>query len=77
MDPPVTMKALLIFLKTKTADLRILETRGFSMATTKIKEGRKMPTVATTAPEKPYNCQPINVAVDRTGPGVNCPTAIV
>src|SRR5690606_30806822 len=57
-----------------TLDLRILGTRGFKMAT-KTKDGRKIPTVAAIAPKKPPNCQPMNVAVDKTGPGVNCPTA--
>lgn len=55
-------------------DFRIFGISGLSIAT-KMKEGRKIPTVAAIAPQNPFNYQPINVAVDKTGPGVNCPTA--
>ncbi len=35
-----------------------------------------MPIVAASAPPHPPSRQPINVAAENTGPGVNCPTAI-
>src|SRR5271157_2006066 len=47
---------------------------GASIATYK-NEGRKMATVATAAPGGPPRMYPMNVAVDSTGPGVNCPIA--
>ena len=40
----------------------------------KTNDGPKMPSVATNAPPNPARCQPMNVAVVNTGPGVNCPT---
>ena len=52
----------------------IFGTNGFKIPT-KIKDGKNIPIVATKAPQKPFNCQPKNVAVDNTGPGVNCPNA--
>ncbi len=57
------------------ADLLSLGMYGLSKATNK-NEGRKMPTVAAMAPGSPAICQPINVAAEKTGPGVNWPTAI-
>jgi hypothetical protein len=45
-------------------------TRGLSKATNK-NEGRKIPTVAAIEPVTPPICQPINVAEEKTGPGVN------
>ena len=50
-------------------DFLILGIKGFKINTNK-NEGRKIPTVAARAPVKPFICQPINVAVDKTGPGV-------
>ena len=47
-------------------------TRSTSAANTN--DGPKIPTVATTAPANPLRCQPMKVAVVKTGPGVNCPT---
>lgn len=44
-------------------------------APTKMKEGRKMAMVATTAPGTPARTQPMKVAVVKTGPGVNWPMA--
>ena len=68
-----------IFSASKNADIifdfLIFGIKGLSTATNR-NEGRKIPTVAAIAPQKPFNCQPIKVAVDKTGPGVNCPTAI-
>ena len=58
----------------KILDFRIFGTNGFKMET-KMKEGRKIQIVAAIAPQKPPSCQPIKVAVDKTGPGVNWPTA--
>lgn len=55
-------------------DFLILEMIGFRMATSK-NEGMNIPNVASIAPQKPFNCQPINVVVDKTNPGVNCPIA--
>ncbi len=55
-------------------DFRILGINGFN-SSTKRKEGRKMPIVAASAPAIPFICQPMKVAVDKTGPGVICPTA--
>lgn len=58
-----------IFTASKNAamifDFRILGMSGFKIAT-KMKEGRKIPIVAAIAPQNPFNCQPINVAVDKT-----------
>ena len=48
---------------------------GLSKAT-KRNEGRNIPIVAAMAPCTPPICQPMNVADENTGPGVNCPTAI-
>ncbi len=48
---------------------------GLRSATNK-KEGRNMPMVAATAPDTPPICQPIKVADENTGPGVNWPTAM-
>ena len=56
-------------------DLRNFNTRGLRKATNK-KEGKNMPTVAAIAPGRPAICQPIKVAEEKTGPGVNCPTAM-
>lgn len=47
---------------------------GLSKAT-KINEGRKIPSVAAITPQNPLSCQPINVAVDKSEPGVNYSTA--
>src|SRR5271157_321779 len=57
-----------------TADLR---SRGISgpLTATSTNPGKKIPTVATTAPIQPATTYPIKVAVVNTGPGVNCPTA--
>jgi hypothetical protein len=60
----VSKKALMIL------DFRNRGIKGFSNATNK-KEGRNIPTVAATAPPGPPNCHPINVADEKTGPGVN------
>ncbi len=57
-----------------TFDFRILGINGFKIRT-KRNEGRKIPMVAAIAPVTPFICQPIKVAVDKTGPGVICPTA--
>jgi hypothetical protein len=35
-----------------------------------------MAKVETTAPDRPLIWYPINVTDEKTGPGVNCPTAI-
>jgi hypothetical protein len=51
-------------------EVRKRGTRGLRRAT-KRKDGRKMATVATTAPGKPAMRYPINVEVESTGPGVN------
>lgn len=56
------------------ADFRILGMYGFKSNTNR-NEGKNMPMVAANAPASPFICHPINVAVDRTGPGVICPTA--
>ena len=50
-------------------------THGLVMPT-KTKDGKKMATVATTAPETPASRYPMKVAVLNTGPGVNCPMAM-
>jgi len=42
---------------------------------TKTKAGKKIPTVAASAPGAPSRRYPIKVAVVKTGPGVTCPTA--
>ena len=55
-------------------DFLIFGMIGLRMATN-INEGRNIPIVAAIAPQNPLSCQPINVAVESTGPGVNCPTA--
>ena len=56
-------------------DLLSFGINGFNRATNK-KEGRKIPMVAAMAPPAPPICQPMKVAEEKTGPGVNCPTAI-
>lgn len=48
---------------------------GLSSATNK-NEGRNIPIVAAIAPDAPPIRQPINVADEKTGPAVNCPTAM-
>ncbi len=57
------------------------EPRNFGMSgllsITKMKEGRKTPMVATAAPGNPSKTYPIKVAVERMGPGVNWPMAMV
>ncbi len=58
-----------------TVDLLNTGIKGFNNFT-KTKDGKKIPTVAAMAPLIPPICQPINVAEEKTGPGVNCPTAI-
>jgi len=55
-------------------DFLIFGIKGFKTKTNK-KEGRNIPMVAAIAPVIPFICQPIKVAVDKTGPGVICPTA--
>ena len=63
-----------IFMVSKKADINLdflsLGIRGFKKATNK-NEGRKIPRVAAAAPPIPLICQPINVAEEKTGPGVN------
>ncbi|HTS45430.1 MAG TPA: hypothetical protein VMH01_13615 [Puia sp.] len=54
---------------------RSLGINGLRKATNR-KDGRKMPAVAAIAPPIPLICHPINVADEKTGPGVNWPTAI-
>ena len=54
----------------KIFDFLSLGKRGLRRAT-KRKEGRKIPSVARREPVIPPICHPINVAVERTGPGVN------
>ena len=56
-------------------DRRIRGNSGFDKATN-TKEGRNTANVAITAPSSPFICQPINVTDEKTGPGVNCPTAM-
>lgn len=58
-----------------TGELRM---RGISgpLIATKTNAGRKMPTVAITAPTGPASRKPMNVAVVKTGPGVTWPIAI-
>ena len=46
------------------------------LTATSTNEGRKMATVASTAPGRPASTKPMKVAVVNTGPGVTCPTAI-
>ena len=46
------------------------------LSSTKMKEGRKIPMVATMAPGSPSRSYPMNVAVDRMVPGVKCPIEI-
>ena len=58
----------------KVLDFLSLGNKGFKIKTNK-NEGRKIPMVAAIAPEIPFICHPIKVAVDNTGPGVICPTA--
>lgn len=60
----VSKKALIIF------DFLNRGISGLSTATNK-KDGRNIPIVAATAPGAPAICQPINVADEKTGPGVN------
>ncbi len=68
-----------IFTVSKNADiifdLRNFGISGFKNATNK-KEGRNIPMVAANAPLIPPICHPIKVAEEKTGPGVNCPTAM-
>ena len=63
-----------IFTASKNApivfDFRKRGSNGFNIETNK-NEGKKIPMVAAKAPQKPFSCQPIKVAVDNTGPGVN------
>jgi hypothetical protein len=49
-------------------------TQGLIISTN-MKEGKKMATVANTAPCHPLRMKPTKVAVVNTGPGVTCPTA--
>jgi hypothetical protein len=56
-------------------DRRILERKG-ALTATKKNAGINIPRVAATAPREPAIKKPINVAVVKTGPGVNCPIAI-
>ena len=68
-----------IFTVSKNADNSVeflnRDINGFNKATNK-KEGKNIPVVAATAPGMPAICQPINVADEKTGPGVNWPTAM-
>lgn len=68
-----------MFTESKNADinleLRSLGIKGLRNAT-KRKDGKKIPRVANAAPWKPDICQPIKVADEKTGPGVNWPMAI-
>ena len=66
----VSRKALMIF------DFLSFGTSGLSKATNR-NDGRNIPTVAAMAPDIPPICHPINVADEKTGPGVNWPTASV
>lgn len=63
-----------ILMVSKKADISLdflsLGISGFRKATNK-NDGRKIPIVATVAPPMPAICQPINVADEKTGPGVN------
>ena len=65
----VSKKALVIF------DFLIRGMSGLSNATNK-NEGRNIPIVAAIAPDASPICHPMNVAEEKTGPGVNCPTAM-
>jgi hypothetical protein len=56
-------------------DFLNLGINGLRNATNK-KEGKNIPIVVATTPGNPAICQPMKVAEDKTGPGVNCPTAI-
>jgi hypothetical protein len=56
-------------------DLRMRGMSGLVMAT-RMKEGRKIPSVASRAPGNPPSRYPIKVAVVKTGPGVTCPIAM-
>ncbi len=62
------------FTASKNADIlgerRNAGMSGFRNATNK-NDGRKIPIVAATAPQSPPTCQPIKVAAENTGPGVN------
>src|SRR3989337_194673 len=51
-------------------DFLSLGIRGFKK-TTKTNDGKKIPIVAAKAPVNPPSCQPIKVADEKTGPGVN------
>lgn len=53
-----------------TSELLSFGMSGFRKATNK-NEGRKIPVVAAIAPPIPPICQPMNVAEEKTGPGVN------
>ena len=55
-------------------DFLSLGIKGFK-AITNINDGRNIPSVDNTAPQKPAMKYPIAVAVVSTGPGVNCPIA--
>ena len=50
-------------------------TNGFNNAP-KINDGKKMAIVEISAPENPLIWKQIKVTDEKTGPGVNCPTAI-
>ena len=52
------------------ADFLSLGINGLRKATNK-KEGAKIPAVAAIAPFIPLICQPMKVADEKTGPGVN------
>ena len=53
----------------------IFFTIRFNNATNK-NAGKNIPIVDTIAPKTPYNWYPIIVTDGKTGPGVNCPTAM-
>ena len=55
-------------------DFRMRGTSGPLTATSR-NAGRKIPTVATTAPRIPPRIKPMKVAVVNTGPGITWPTA--
>ena len=69
----------LIFTASRNApmsvDLRRRGIRGFKILTN-TKDGRNIAAVAITPPCQPSRNTPMNVAVVRTGPGVNWPIAI-
>lgn len=59
----------------KPFELRIFFTNGLRNATN-TNEGKNIATVETIAPYNPLIWYPIKVTDEKTGPGVNCPTAI-